>query len=52
MFLWATSELSHQVPLLSDPEDSDDRPIPSRYNRIFDDNVIEELSGDGGSETS
>lgn len=52
LFLWATSELSHQVPLLSDPEESDDRPALSRYNHIFDDNDIGDFSGDTGSEAS
>lgn len=42
LFLWATSELSHQVPLLSDP---DEHGSSTLYDYILD-NDNEESSGD------
>lgn len=49
LFLWATSELSHQVPLLSDPDEMDGQPTQNPYSHIFDDNDIGDFSGDSGS---
>lgn len=42
LFIWATSELSHQVPLLSD---SDEHGQSILYNHILD-NDVNESSGD------
>lgn len=42
LFLWATSELSHQVPLLSDPDEHGSSML---YDHILD-NDNDESSGD------
>lgn len=47
LFLWATSELTQQVPLLSDP---DEHGSSTLYDYILD-NDSEESSGDVGSNT-
>lgn len=41
LFLWATSELSHQVPLLSDPDEHGSNTL---YDHILDND--DESSGD------
>lgn len=46
LFLWATNELSHQVPLLSDPEDD-----YQENHRILSENIIENESGSGENAT-
>lgn len=45
LFLWATNELSHQVPLLSDPLESEEHGPRILYDHILD-NEYEESSGD------
>lgn len=42
LFLWATSELSHQIPLLSDPDENGSTTL---YDHILD-NDNEDSSGD------
>lgn len=44
LFLWATSELSHQIPLLSDPVEHSS----TLYDHILD-NDNEDSSGDNAS---
>lgn len=46
LFLWATNELAHQVPLLSDPEDD-----YHENHRILYGNIIENESGSGDNLT-
>lgn len=47
LFLWATSELAHQVPLLSDPDEHGSNTL---YDHILD-NDNDESSGDNASGT-
>lgn len=47
LFLWATSELAHQVPLLSDPDEHGSNIL---YDHILD-NDNDDSSGDNASNT-
>lgn len=47
LFLWATNELAHQVPLLSDPDDGEYH----ENHRILYNNIIENENGSGDNST-
>lgn len=46
LFLWATSELQHQIPLLSDPDEDSIHPPNVLYDSILDG----EISGSGSED--